>query len=144
MFTLFTVAAVVALAVNEQRGGTVSWDSEAHFFGSAARAMRRILVERARRVARLKHGGGRQRLSLDGLAPGEESGDSLDLLALDEALQELPEDQRSVFLLSEGEGMKYEQIAEVMDIPAGTVASRKHHAARALREDLERLGHALR
>ncbi len=62
---------------------------------------------------------------------------------LEAALERLPEDQRSVFLLSAIEGMKYEQIAEVMGIPAGTVASRKHHAARALREDLERLGHAL-
>jgi len=63
---------------------------------------------------------------------------------LEAALERLPEDQRSVFLLSEVEGMKYEQIAEVMGIPAGTVASRKHHASRALREDLERSGHALR
>ena len=50
---------------------------------------------------------------------------------LQAALERLPEDQRTVFLLSEVEGLKYEQIAEVMDIPAGTVASRKHHAARA-------------
>lgn len=62
---------------------------------------------------------------------------------LQTALERLPEDQRTVFLLSEVEGLKYEQIAEVMDIPAGTVASRKHHAARTLRRELERMGHAL-
>ena len=64
-------------------------------------------------------------------------------LGLEEALAKLPEDQRSVFLLSEVEGLKYEKIAEVMGIPAGTVASRKHNAARALRAELERMGHAL-
>lgn len=63
---------------------------------------------------------------------------------LQAALERLTEEQRTVFLLSEVEGLKYEQIAEVMGIPAGTVASRKHHAARILREDLERMGHALR
>jgi len=64
-------------------------------------------------------------------------------LGLEAALAKLPEDQRSVFLLSEVEGLKYDKIAEVMGIPAGTVASRKHNAAHALRAELERMGHAL-
>ena len=63
--------------------------------------------------------------------------------ALETALGCLSEDQRTVFLLSEVEGMKYEKIAEVLDISAGTVASRKFNAVRALRGELERLGHAL-
>ena len=63
--------------------------------------------------------------------------------ALEVALATLPEEQRSVFLLSEVEGLKYDQIAEAMDVPAGTVASRKHQASRALRAELERMGHAL-
>ena len=63
--------------------------------------------------------------------------------ALEAALQVLSEEQRSVFLLSEVEGLKYEQIAAAMGIPAGTVASRKHQAIGALRAELERLGHAL-
>ncbi|MEN8007289.1 MAG: RNA polymerase sigma factor [Candidatus Krumholzibacteriota bacterium] len=63
--------------------------------------------------------------------------------ALEDALGTLPEEQRSVFLLSEIEGLKYGEIAEAMGIPAGTVASRKHQAGRALREELERMGHAL-
>jgi RNA polymerase sigma-70 factor (ECF subfamily) len=62
---------------------------------------------------------------------------------LETALAKLPEDQRSVFLLSEVEGLKYEKIAEIMGVPAGTVASRKHIAARTLRAELERMGHAL-
>ncbi|MBU0742884.1 sigma-70 family RNA polymerase sigma factor [bacterium] len=63
--------------------------------------------------------------------------------ALDAALATLDETHRSVFLLSEIEGLRYEEIAEVLDIPPGTVASRKHHAAQRLRRELERTGHAL-
>lgn len=62
---------------------------------------------------------------------------------LEEALAKLTEDQRSVFLLSTVEGLKYDRIAEIMGIPAGTVASRKNSATRFLREELERTGHAL-
>jgi RNA polymerase sigma factor (TIGR02999 family) len=61
------------------------WDSRGHFFAAAAEAMRRILVENARRKKRHKHGGGRQRVPLDAVAaPAEAPSD--DLLALDEAL----------------------------------------------------------
>ncbi len=63
--------------------------------------------------------------------------------ALETALGCLSEDQRTVFLLSEVEGLKYDDIATVLGISAGTVASRKFHAVRALRGELERLGHAL-
>jgi RNA polymerase sigma factor (TIGR02999 family) len=64
------------------------WDSRAHFFAAAAEAMRRILIDQARRKRRPKHGGGRTRVSLDeALCLGEAPDD--DLLALDEALQQL-------------------------------------------------------
>lgn len=61
------------------------WNGRGHFFAAAAEAMRRILVEVARRKQREKHGGGRQRLTLDGLDVAVESPDE-DLLALSEAL----------------------------------------------------------
>src|SRR5262249_15224152 len=64
------------------------WDSRAHFFAAAAEAMRRLLIDQARRKRRPKHGGGRTRVSLDeALCLGETPDD--DLLALDEALQQL-------------------------------------------------------
>jgi RNA polymerase sigma factor (TIGR02999 family) len=64
------------------------WNSRGHFFGAAAEAMRRILVNRARDKGRLKRGGGRKRVDLDHLSdPATTSGD--DLLALDEALERL-------------------------------------------------------
>lgn len=64
------------------------WKSRGHFFGAAAEAMRRILVENARRRARVKHGGDRVRkeLASSGIAAPEVSED---LLALDEALERL-------------------------------------------------------
>jgi len=57
------------------------------------------------------------------------------------ALGGLPEDQRTVFHLSEVEGLTYDAIARLLDISPGTVASRKHHAVRKLRDGLRRLGH---
>src|SRR2546425_3544662 len=44
--------------------GRMAWNSRGHFFGSAAEAMRRILVDRARQKARVRHGGGLQRVDL--------------------------------------------------------------------------------
>ncbi len=63
----------------------VRWAGRAHFFGAAAEAMRRILIDNARRKQALRHGGGQQRLDLEGLeiaAPAKPD----DLLALNEAL----------------------------------------------------------
>jgi RNA polymerase sigma factor (TIGR02999 family) len=69
------------------------WDGRGHFFVAAAKAMRRILVERARRKRRLKHGGGRSRQDpdLDDLA-GPETRDPLEVLAVHEALDQLAEE----------------------------------------------------
>src|SRR5688500_10172010 len=50
---------------SEPPGNSPPWDSRGHFFAAAAEAMRRILVENARRKKRDKHGGGRQRLDID-------------------------------------------------------------------------------
>jgi RNA polymerase sigma factor (TIGR02999 family) len=61
------------------------WDGRGHFFAAAAEAMRRILVENARRKQRPKHGGGRQRVQADlNLVMAHDA--SVDLLALDDAL----------------------------------------------------------
>src|SRR2546430_2117640 len=72
------------LAGNEKQ----AWDSRAHFFGAAAEAMRRILIENARRKKALRHGAGQARLNVQELeiaapAPDEE------MLAIDEALHKL-------------------------------------------------------
>ena len=64
------------------------WKGRGHFFAAAAEAMRRILVENARRRGRLKRGGDRTRMNLDAAQPATPETDD-DLLALDEALQKL-------------------------------------------------------
>jgi RNA polymerase sigma factor (TIGR02999 family) len=69
-----------------------AWNSRGHFFAAAAEAMRRILVEQARRKRRLKHGGEFNRVNLDSTFEIEEP-QSIDLLALDEALTKLAADE---------------------------------------------------
>ena len=61
------------------------WDSRGHFFAAAAEAMRRILVDKARKKLRPKHGGGRKRVDLDSACALTEDRHE-DLLALDEVL----------------------------------------------------------
>jgi RNA polymerase sigma factor (TIGR02999 family) len=94
------------------------WNSRGHFFGAAAEAMRRILVENARRRARAKHGGERIREELDssGIAAPEVDED---LLALDEALERLAEhDAPSAELvkLRYFAGLTIPQAAEILDV----------------------------
>jgi RNA polymerase sigma factor (TIGR02999 family) len=77
--------AYVRLVDVEQAQG---WESRGHFFAAAAEAMRRILVDAARRKRREKHGGNRHRVSLDDVAPAVPDVRE-DLLALDDALTRL-------------------------------------------------------
>jgi RNA polymerase sigma factor (TIGR02999 family) len=68
------------------------WDSRGHFFAAAAEAMRRILIDQARRKGRPKHGGGRRRVNLEeALSLGEAADDGV--LALDEALAKLAREE---------------------------------------------------
>src|SRR5262249_47594012 len=67
------------------------FNSRGHFFAAAAEAMRRILVERARRKRAPKHGGGHQRVHLDEAAPCAE-GPAEELLSLNEALDRLAQE----------------------------------------------------
>jgi RNA polymerase sigma factor (TIGR02999 family) len=86
--TLDATALVHEAYLRLVRDATPGWDGRGHFFAAAAEAMRRILVERARRKQRLKHGGGRQRIALEHVAAVAGT-PSDDLLALDEALTRL-------------------------------------------------------
>jgi RNA polymerase sigma factor (TIGR02999 family) len=65
------------------------WEGRGHFFAAAAEAMRRILVEAARRKGRVRHGGGQRRVDLDHVVIDGNSPD--DLLDIDEALTRLAE-----------------------------------------------------
>jgi RNA polymerase sigma factor (TIGR02999 family) len=66
------------------------WNNRGHFFAAAAEAMRRILVEQARRKSTLRAGGGRERIDLEDVVPAIE-GPGNEILALDEALSRLAE-----------------------------------------------------
>jgi RNA polymerase sigma factor (TIGR02999 family) len=98
------------------------WDGRGHFFAAAAEAMRRILVDNARRRNRHKHGGGYSRVDLDAAAlltkePSE------DLEALDEALSKLAEEDSAkaeVVKLRFFTGLTMPEIAKVMNISLAT------------------------
>jgi RNA polymerase sigma factor (TIGR02999 family) len=92
------------------------WSGRGHFFAAAARAMRRILVETARRKKRLKHGG---RLRRAGLVDAEAPSADDRLLALDEALARLAGEDplaAQVVELRHFAGLGHEQIAAALEI----------------------------
>jgi RNA polymerase sigma-70 factor, ECF subfamily len=104
----------------------VEWQNRAHFFALAAQLMRRILVDDARRVLRLKHGGGAQEAQVDELplaAPSPDV-DAVDALALDQALTRLEQidpDQAKLVELRFFGGLTVEETAVVMGISPATV-----------------------
>jgi RNA polymerase sigma factor (TIGR02999 family) len=108
----------------DQRG--VQWQNRAHFFGIAAKLMRRILVDDARHRLRGKRGGGAPQLQVDDLPIAAPAGgvDAVDALALDRALQELeaidPDQARIVELRFFG-GLTLEETATVLEISPATV-----------------------
>jgi RNA polymerase sigma factor (TIGR02999 family) len=98
------------------------WNSRGHFFAAAAEAMRRILVENARRKRGLKHGGGCQRLNLEeAVACTQEPAE--DLLALNEALDMLSqEDAKKAELVKPRyfTGLSVQEAADVLGISRAT------------------------
>ncbi len=108
------------------------WHGRRHFFGAAARAMRQILVEQARRKAAHKHGGGGRRVELaEGLAIIEPP--AADILAVDEAIQQLQVDKphlAEIALLRYYAGLSAEETAAVLEMSESTLA-RQWRFARA-------------
>ncbi|MCB9847591.1 MAG: sigma-70 family RNA polymerase sigma factor [Phycisphaeraceae bacterium] len=99
------------------------WDSPGHFYAAAATAMRRILIERARRYAGPKRGGGRKRLMLEACDLTFDA-DPNDILALDEALNDLEvQDPRThaVVMLRFFAGMSVEETARLLDCSPRTI-----------------------
>jgi RNA polymerase sigma factor (TIGR02999 family) len=103
--------------------GDRTWRNRAYFFNAAAEAMRRILIEHARRKSRLKHGGGQKRLNIEelelaGAMPDEK------ILLVNDALERLeaehPERARIVVLKYFG-GMTNKEVAETLGIGERTV-----------------------
>ena len=123
-------------------GAKPHWENRRHFFGSAAEAMRRILIEIARRKKRERHGGDRQQveLAVEDLpdvddSPGEQ------LLALHEALVKLAvEDPTAAELvkLRFFAGLSIEQAGEILGFPRATAYRHWNYARAWLRCEIQR------
>lgn len=120
---------------------TAGWNDRAQFFGVAAKAMRRILVDRARMHKAAKRGGGAAKLELDeAVASFEER--ALDLVALDEALKKLAElDERKarVVELRFFGGLSAPEAAKVLDCPLRTIERDWTMAKAWLRAEISRV-----
>ena len=103
--------------------GDRNWQSRAHFFGAAADAMRRILIDKARRKARLKHGGGQSRLNIDELELAQTAPDD-NVLLINEAVEALGKEdpeQARVVVLKFFAGLTNEEAAESLGVSERTV-----------------------
>jgi RNA polymerase sigma factor (TIGR02999 family) len=107
---------------DEIRRAAGTYNSRGHFFAAAAEAMRRILVEQARRKKRVCHGGEFQRIELDSDFSAGDEGDER-LLALDEALSRLAEQEpqaAQIVKLRYFAGQTVEEAARSLDISVRT------------------------
>ena len=116
------------------------WNGRAHFFGAAAEAMRRILIDNARRKCAQRHGGGQAKLGLDEIeivAPGKNE----ELLLVSEALEKLvARDQPKAELvkLRYFVGLTTEEAAEVLGISVPTADRWWNYSRAWLFEEIER------
>ena len=113
------------------------WDNQGHFFAAAAEAMRRILVENARRKQAEKHGGGRVRVDLENAEPA--AGTTEHLVALDEALTRLADDEPEVATIVELRyfgGLTIEQAAASAKISVSTANRHWSYAKAWLYQEL--------
>jgi RNA polymerase sigma factor (TIGR02999 family) len=109
-------------------GGEQHWNSRGHFFGAAAEAMRRILVERARKRDRVRHGGGLEKVDWENVTIATEDCDDT-VLAIHEALEKLAQhspQKAEIVKLRYFTGLEHEEIAQALGISEPTV--RRHWA----------------
>jgi RNA polymerase sigma factor (TIGR02999 family) len=124
--------AYVRLVGRPSEGAAREWEGRGHFFAAAAEAMRRILVEKARRKGRQKHGGGRPRVDIQ-LAHIVSPMPDENLLALDEAMTRLAAEdpiRARLVQLRFYAGLNNEEAAKILGI-SGVTAKRYWRHARA-------------
>jgi RNA polymerase sigma factor (TIGR02999 family) len=113
---------LVASPERKSGGNEPRWESRGHFFAAAAEAMRRILINQARDKHRIKRGGGRRRVDLARLAVVEDASAD-DLLALDDALEQLAQENQAcadLVKLRFFAGLTQEQAASCLGISRRT------------------------
>lgn len=118
-------------------GGESAWAGRGHFFAAASEAMRRILVEAARRKRRLRHGGGRSRVELTD-APADDA-DPDRVLELDEALTRLEAEDAAAAALVKLRyfgGLSVEEAAEAAGVSRATAYRQWAYARAWLRCEL--------
>lgn len=118
------------------------WENRAHFFGAAARAMRNILVDRARKRGRIKHGGGLRRIPISEVEPADET-ETVDLLALDEALTRLDKHDRrmcEMTMLRFFAGLTIEDTSRALGVSTATVERDWSYARAWLFREMNRGG----
>ena len=128
--------AFIRLVGKEER----NWDNRGHFFAAAADAMRRILVESARRRKALKRGGDRQRYDLTNVDATMETQDADALLSLDEALQQLAEKDPKIAKVVELRyftGLSVEETAKALGISDRTAKRHWAYARAWLRRAMD-------
>jgi RNA polymerase sigma factor (TIGR02999 family) len=117
---------------------TAHWNSRGHFFSAAAEAMRRILVESARRKARVRHGGELQRVQHCD-TPQPPQADSETILAVDEAVAQLGQDDpgaAEIVKLHFFAGLSLDETAEALGVSRATVYRQWAYARACLRLSL--------
>ena len=103
--------------------GQKAWNSRGHFFGAAAEAMRRILVDRARQKARIRHGGKLERVDLEHVTIATEDSDET-MLAMSDALDTLAREspqKAEIVKLRYFTGLENQEIARALGISLSTV-----------------------
>ncbi len=117
----------------------IAWENRGHFFAAAARAMRQILIDRARRKRAVRHGGDRGQVDLESLDEEPKLSSDDRLLALDEALDALqatyPRHARIV-MLKHFAGLSVEEISQCLTISTSTVTRDWRFARAWLHEEL--------
>ncbi len=112
-----------------------SFQNRAHFFAAAAEAMRRILVENARRKRRLRHGGGQEHVPLDEAELAGETAADARLLEVNDALDSLAREdplEADVVKLRFFVGLNHKEIAQALDLSEKTVQRYWAHAKASL------------
>jgi RNA polymerase sigma factor (TIGR02999 family) len=142
--TLSTTELVHEAFLKLGRGPASGWDGRSHFFGAAARAMREVLVDFARRRKAVKRGGDLERVSL-GEAEGALDMQLDEILALDAALDQLNavnERLRQIVELRFFGGLGQEEVAEILGVTTRTVERNWLKARLFLLRELEGGGDA--
>ena len=116
-----------------------AWNGRSHFFGAAAEAMRRILIDNARRKRALRHGGGQQRMDVQEMEIAAEVKDD-DLLEVDAALERFAaQDQQKAELvkLRYFTGLTINEAAEILGVSAPTAKRWWAYARAWLHKEIE-------